>query len=634
MICKDRDIGGGVCTYIKDHLKVNPINLDITSIDGIEDLWISVQCRKLPSIIIGCIYRHPNSTNATFDYLKQIFKMISLRNKPFFALGDLNDDQLITDTKLHNIVKTLNLTQLIKKPTRITNYSSTLLDVIITNKPKIVLDAEVCPTEIGDHELISTTINITKQRREPVIKTYRSLRNYTAENICNNILDKVNELNEILNTDDVNIQLEIFNKVFIDCIDATAPMVTRTIVRPPAPWLTEEIHSKMNERDQLQKKLKHDPNNLTLRNQYKQKKKYTKNLISNAESNYYKEKLRNADNKETWKIINEIVPRKINSTLNDNNVNNKINTFNDFFAKVGEETFIQTQSSLKENTRIYEDPQYRNQPNLEIPTFKPQPTTVEFIMQTIKELKDSNAYGSDGIPTRFIKDSVYVIAFYLTIIINTSIVTGIYPSIWKHSLINPKHKKGDTDNPSNFRPLSILPVLSKILEKVVATQLMEHLENNQLISNTQHGFRKHLSTETALLQLTNAIYKNIDNKKISLLMLFDLSKAYDSISHEKLINKLSEVSVDSFWFEDYLRRRVQSVRMGNIISDSKGVNYGIPQGSILGPILFLIYINDLYKFIEDGLLIQYADDTQILLDSKLENLPALIKKGRTTLHYN
>ena len=128
-------------------------------------------------------------------------------------------------------------------------------------------------------------------------------------------------------------------------------------------------------------------------------------------------------------------------------------------------------------------------------------------------------------------------AFYITVCVNTSIVTGVYATLWKHSFVIPAFKSGDFDDLSNYRPISILPVISKIVERIVADQLMEYLEINSLISNTQHGFRGKLSTETALIAITEKIYDNMDNNKISLLSLLDLSKAFDSVNHSLLLDK-------------------------------------------------------------------------------------------------
>ena len=178
---------------------------------------------------------------------------------------------------------------------------------------------------------------------------------------------------------------------------------------------------------------------------------------------------------------------------------------------------------------------------------------------------------------------------------------------------------------------SLLCIISKILEKAVAIQLIDFLEKNRLLCNEQHGFRPNLSTETALLKITNEIYENIQNKKISLLPLLDLSKAFDSVHHRILMTKLAKVNIDSFWFESYLCGRIQSVRVGSTYSSPLEVTFGVPQGSILGPLLFLIYINDLPQFIRDCLLVLYADDAQILISGDIDKIHELLKKAENIL---
>ena len=171
-------------------------------------------------------------------------------------------------------------------------------------------------------------------------------------------------------------------------------------------------------------------------------------------------------------------------------------------------------------------------------TFRPKPVDTNTIILTIKSLNETRSIGSDGIALKFIKDALCIVAFYLTCIINTSIVTGVFPQAWKHANVIPLFKTGDINNVSNYRPISLLPVLSKILEKIVSNQLLYFLEENNYISNCQHGFRPKLSTETALTVITDKIYHNMDNKKISLLTLCDLSKAFDSVSYSILLKKI------------------------------------------------------------------------------------------------
>ena len=152
-----------------------------------------------------------------------------------------------------------------------------------------------------------------------------------------------------------------------------------------------------------------------------------------------------------------------------------------------------------------------------------------------------------------------------------------------------------------------------------------------MLANNQHGFRSNLSTETALLKVTEQLYKNMDNKDISLLILLDLSKAFDSISHEILFKKFEKLRIDPFWFTDYLKNRRQAVRLGSAVSGSLKVEYGVPQGSILGPLLFIIYINDMSDFFQDNQLVQYADDSQIILKGNINDLDDLIRRAENTL---
>ena len=203
-------------------------------------------------------------------------------------------------------------------------------------------------------------------------------------------------------------------------------------------------------------------------------------------------------------------------------------------------------------------------------------------------------------------------------IVNSSITLNDVPTSWKHSLVHPIHKSGDSNNPSNFRPISILPVISKIVERTVQRQLYYYLSSNHLLSPTQHGFRPRHSTETALTCVSDHILAAMDAGHISLLCLIDLSKCFDVIDHGKLLDKLSILGIDTSWFQNYLHGHTQSVSF----TDSRGtlqisapleINQGVFQGSSLGPILFCAFANDLSLFAGDAFVMQYADDTQVVV---------------------
>ena len=160
---------------------------------------------------------------------------------------------------------------------------------------------------------------------------------------------------------------------------------------------------------------------------------------------------------------------------------------------------------------------------------------------------------------------------------------------------------------------------------------MTFLEANRLLSDAQHGFRPHLSTETALSKVNEHLYNNIDKQMLSLIILLDLSKAFESVSHKILFEKCCQLKIDKKWFENYLSNRVQSVRLGSSVSSPRTVSYGVPQGSILGPILFLIYINDMHEILKNYFLVQYADGSQIIISGKVDELQDLINRAEYAL---
>lgn len=452
----DQGRGGGVCIYVREELKVTLVSTNLEKVMDIEEVWISVQCHKLPSFIVGCIYRHPHASVATFNHLLDVFRIICLRNKPVFILGDLNDNLLSPDNKLGKIIKNMKLSQLIDKPTRITPNSSTLLDVIITNKIDIVINSDVVPGTIADHDLITITINVSKPKRQPVTKTMRCLKNYNKNYFNNLLLDKTFVLNYIIHTDDVNAQVKIFTENFKECLDHCAPIVTKEIKRPYAPWINDDIKAVMKVRDNLQKSLKINRCNVALQKQYKIKKKQVKMLIQTGKNDYFRDKFNSCkgDMNTTWNIVRSIVPsnKRSSKQIKCDNVMNKAEEFNDFFASVGKKTYEKSQENIV-NDGINNCEIYPLNCNNNSNPFRPQPVDIDTVILTIKQLKDTNSFGSDGIPFHFIKDSLPVIIFYITIIVNTSIVNGSFPNLWKHLHVISLFKGRDEEDVNNYRPI-------------------------------------------------------------------------------------------------------------------------------------------------------------------------------------
>ncbi len=217
--------------------------------------------------------------------------MISLRDKPFFVLGDFNDNFLHVSSKVKQIILNAKLTQLIDKPTRVAPNSATLLDLMVTSKSETVMHSDVTPCHVGDLELITITIDLKKPKRQPVVKTFHQLKNYSPEKLCSLLQSESHSLNKIFTTDNVDTQIHIFNEHFIECLEAYAPIVTKEVKRPFASWITEDLKAMMQERDVVQQQLKRNGDSRYLQDKYKTLKKQVKKTLRDAKSQYNNRRL-------------------------------------------------------------------------------------------------------------------------------------------------------------------------------------------------------------------------------------------------------------------------------------------------------------------------------------------------------
>ena len=342
--------------------------------------------------------------------------------------------------------------------------------------------------------------------------------------------------------------------------------------------------------------------------------------IREAKKKYYFEQFENfkSDIKKTWNQINEVLSRNKKSSelpnyfCEGNNILTKnediANCFNRFFCNIGPEL---ADSIKGPEGKSYED--YLKQ-NI-FSTFSFETIDSDYVMKRVQELKSKSSFGHDGLSSILLKRIASKIKNVLTTIINQSLMTGIFPNSLKTAKISPIYKKEDPHLTDNYRPISLLPVISKIFEKVAFKQVYDYFNVNDLLYKSQYGFRKKHSTELAGLEFYDKIINNLENDKLPLAVFLDLSKAFDTIDHEILLKKLRYYGISGnslLWFKSYLSNRKQYVQFKDSFSSYSMIRTGVPQGSILGPLLFIIYMNDIAHITNKFFFTIYADDTTLV----------------------
>ena len=627
-------LGGGVGILVNRSLRSRLRNELRVETEVLEHTIVELKT-DTRNILLVSGYRPPNSNVRKFikEY-KMLIKALRHSKHHSIVIGiDHNLDLM----KVHKHAQTNeflevnlknNLMPCVSKPTRITTSTATLIDnIFISERLVNHVSPSIIVNDMSDHLPIHILLKDQKKcvRESQTIKT----RAFT-DNAVSNIKTQMTNINwkGILEDKDVNTGFDKFHDILITAIDRHAPekekrINYKKIVRDP--WITTSLMRSLTKQKKLYKEMLESKTEQS-KQKYKQYRNTLKRLLRHSRVKYIRDKCEEykQNSKKLWQMINRIIGKEHNKRHVIDSIKTQEGCFYDpdnitsklceHFANIGEKY----SNRLPTDNRRTEE--YINKiPNHNLSIFL-LPTTQQEIKNLILTLSNKPSSGYDNISNILLKRLATCLLEPLEIIFNKSLYEGVFPEKMKLADIIPLHKAKSTQDCNNYRPISLLITISKLLEKIIYTRTYGFLEKANLLYTSQYGFREGHSCENAVSELISEVIKSRQEGLYTMSVFLDLSKAFDTLEHNVLLKKLEKYGIRgkcNKWFKSYLENRKIRVKCAvessgkTEYSEYRTVTYGTPQGSCLGPLIFIIFTNDLYRQIEHSSSLLFADDTTL-----------------------
>ncbi len=610
------DAHGGVAVLYKSCLTVTSRSCNCNQYTTFEFCDMVFTCGSKCFTLVTVYRPYPSAKNKFtvglfFEEFSQFLQDCAIAKGGFVLVGDLNlhlDVEDDPDTqKFAELMDCFSLSQFVVGPTHRDGHT---LDVVISRNSDNLIKDTTTLDMISDHMLIACSLQVKKPKQPMITIKSRKFRSLDSAAFKEDI--KASALTTVPATN-VCDAVEQYNTVLSNLMDQHAPVITKSVVpRVRQPWFSDTLHNLKRDRRRAERRWITTRDSADLKNFKETRNEYNVALY-NAKCTYYNNQIIECghDYKGMFSIMGDILQNRKVSKLPDHDCPTALaNKFADCFHSK-----IETIRSNMKPSGIEQSDQCSND-NLTFNAF--DNVSVADISEIIAKSPSPSSL-IDPVPSWIVKQQLDVLLPAITDIVNKSLTEGVVPDELKRAIINPLLKKSSLDHNTfkNYRPVSNLPFVSKVLERVVAKQLNDYLSVNNLHESMQSAYKKFHSTETALIKVHNDILWAMERQGVTILLLLDLSSAFDTIDHSVLIDRMKGIlgmgGTALEWLKSYLSGRTQRVHINGAFSDPQLLHYGVPQGSVLGPLLFLIYTLPIGTIIRKyGFELHvYADDTQI-----------------------